>query len=47
VLNTDGTYGVVLQNDTDKSIKITLADESHSFVDVVPSKGIASFRWKK
>lgn len=47
VKNTDGTYGVVLQNDTDKSIKITLADDNHSFVYTVPSKGIASCKWKK
>jgi len=47
VLNKDGTYGIVLQNDTDKSIKITLADESHSFVYTIPSKSIASCRWKK
>jgi len=47
VLNEDGTYGVVLQNDTDKSIKITLADEIHSFVYTIPAKSIASCRWKK
>lgn len=47
VKNTDGTYGVVLQNDTDKSIKITLADDNHSFVYTVPSKSIASCKWKK
>lgn len=47
VLNTDGTYGVVLQNDSDNSIKLTLADETHSFVYNIPSKSIASCRWKK
>ena len=47
VKNTDGTYGVVLQNDTDKSIKITLADDNHSFIYTVPSKSIASCKWKK
>ncbi len=47
VKNIDGTYGVVIQNDTDKSIKITLADELHSFVYNIPTKSIASCRWKK
>jgi glucosylceramidase len=47
VLNTDGTYGVVMQNDTDNSIKFTLADDTHSFVYTIPAKSIASFRWKK
>jgi len=47
VINIDGTYGVVLQNDSDKSIKLTIADESHSFVYTLPSKSIASCRWKK
>ncbi len=47
VLNTDGTYGVVMQNDTNSSIKLTLADETHSFVYTLPSKSIASCRWKR
>lgn len=47
VENTDGTYGVVLQNDTDKSIKVTLADDVHSFVYTIPSKSVVSCRWKK
>jgi len=47
VLNTDNTYGVVMQNDTDTSIKFTLADATHSFVYTMPAKSIASFRWKK
>ena len=47
VINTDGTYGVVLQNDADKTVKLTLADEIHSFVYTMPSKSIASFKWKK
>lgn len=47
VENTDGTYGVVLQNDTDKSMKITLADDVHSFVYTIPSKSVVSCRWKK
>ncbi|MHB9143650.1 MAG: glycoside hydrolase family 30 protein [Paludibacter sp.] len=47
VLNTDGTYGVVLQNDTNSSIKLTLADDTHSFIYTLPSKSITSCRWKK
>jgi glucosylceramidase len=47
VLNTDGTYGVVLLNDSDKSIKITLADEFHSFVYTIPAKSVVSSRWKQ
>jgi len=47
VENKDGTYGVVMQNETDKSIKLTLADDLHSFGFIMPSKSVASFRWKK
>ena len=47
VENTDSTYGVVLLNDTDTAIKITLDDGNHSFQLVVANKSIASCRWKK
>lgn len=47
VKNTDDTYGVVLQNDTNQPLKLTLADENHSFAYTMPSKSIACFRWKK
>ncbi len=47
VLNTDGTYGVVMQNDTESSIKVTLDDAVHSFVYIIPAKSIVSCRWKK
>ena len=47
VINPDGTYGVVLQNDGDQTVKITLADDNHSFDYAMPSKSIASIRWKK
>ncbi|MDO9154411.1 MAG: glycoside hydrolase family 30 beta sandwich domain-containing protein [Paludibacter sp.] len=47
VENTDGTYGVVMQNDTDKSMKITLADALHSFPFTIPAKSVVSYRWKK
>ena len=47
VLNTDNTYGLVMQNDTDTAIKFVMADENHSFNYTLPAKSIASFRWKK
>jgi len=47
VENTDGTYGVVLSNENDSSLKITLQDASHSFVYTIPAKSIVSCRWKK
>jgi glucosylceramidase len=47
VLNKDGTYGVVLLNENDTSVKVTLADSIHSFDYTIPSKGIVSCRWKK
>jgi len=47
VENTDGTYGVVLQNDTNASIKVVLADASHWFTYTIPAKSVVSSRWKK
>ena len=47
VENTDGTYGVVMMNDSGSAIKLTLADDLHSFAYTIPSKSIASLRWKK
>ncbi|MDD2797770.1 MAG: glycoside hydrolase family 30 beta sandwich domain-containing protein [Bacteroidales bacterium] len=47
VENTDGTYGLVMQNDTNSSLKITLADATHSFAFTIPAKSVASYRWKK
>lgn len=46
VQNTDGTYGVVMQNDTNTAIKITLADDKNSFMYNVPAKSVVSYRWK-
>ncbi len=45
--NTDSTYGIVLQNDTDTSIKITIDDGKHSFPLALAPRSIASCRWKK
>jgi glucosylceramidase len=47
VENKDGTYGVVMLNENDTSLKITLEDGSHSFPYTIPAKSIASCRWKK
>jgi len=47
VLNTDGTYGAVLQNDTNTSIKVVLDDAKHWFSYIIPAKSIVSCRWKK
>jgi glucosylceramidase len=45
--NPDGTFGVVLLNDTDTAIKLVLEDPNNSFPLTVPPKGITSCRWKK
>jgi glucosylceramidase len=47
VENTDGTYGVVMLNQNDNSLKIVLDDGNHSFPFTIPGKSIASYRWKK
>jgi len=47
VENTDGSYGVVLLNENDTNLKITIEDGSHSFPFTVAGKSVASFRWKK
>jgi glucosylceramidase len=47
VENEDGSYGVVMLNENDTSIKIILEDGNHSFPCTIPGKSIASCRWKK
>ncbi len=47
VENTDGTYGLVLQNDTQAAIKVTIDDNTHSFTYNIPAKSLVSARWKK
>jgi glucosylceramidase len=47
VENSDSTYGVVLQNDTDTAIKVILDDGTHSFSLALAPRSIASCRWKK
>jgi glucosylceramidase len=47
VINKDGTYGIVLMNENDTSLKVTLADDIHSFGYTIPAKSVVSCRWKK
>jgi glucosylceramidase len=47
VENKEGSYGVVMLNENDTSLKITLEDGIHSFPYTIPAKSIASCRWKK
>lgn len=44
--NTDGTYAVVLLNETDETRKITLSEGTKHFSYDVPAKSIVSYRWK-
>lgn len=45
--NTDGTYAIVLQNNSSENINLRLNDGENSFDYNAPSKSIVSFRWKK
>jgi glucosylceramidase len=45
--NTDGTYALVLANNTGESKKITVNDGVKHFVHTVPAKAVVSYRWKK
>ncbi len=47
VENQDGTYGVVLQNDTDLAIKLVIDDETHSFPLTIAPKSVVSCKWDK
>ena len=47
VENPDGTFGVVLINENNSFLKITLEDANHSFPFTIPAKSVASCRWKK
>ncbi|MDF2516562.1 MAG: glucosylceramidase [Sphingobacterium sp.] len=44
--NTDGTYAVVLLNESSDNRKITLADGKNHFSYEVPANSIVSYRWK-
>lgn len=45
--NTDGTYALVLQNNSDESKAITLSDDENHFSYLVPAKSVVSYRWSK
>jgi len=45
--NPDGSYAVVLQNNSDENKSITLSDGNNHFDYQVTSKSVASFHWQK
>jgi glucosylceramidase len=47
VENLDGTYGAVLQNDTDIAIETVIEDDKHSFPLTLAPKSITSCKWKQ
>ena len=44
--NPDASYAVVLQNDTDKPMSVTMAQGSHTFTFEIPAKAVVSGKWK-
>lgn len=46
-LNPDGSYAVIMQNDTNNAVSITLSDGENSFAYSLPAKAVASYKWKK
>ncbi|MGE8381369.1 MAG: glycoside hydrolase family 30 beta sandwich domain-containing protein, partial [Sphingobacterium sp.] len=44
--NTDGTYAMVLLNESNDNRKITLADGKNHFSYEVPANSVVSYRWK-
>ena len=46
VVNPDGSYGFVAQNDNAEETKIVVDDGTKSFSYTLPAKSIASFKWK-
>jgi glucosylceramidase len=45
--NTDGTYALVLLNNTSESKTITIEDEAAHFSYTVPAQSVISYQWKK
>lgn len=45
--NLNGTYAMVLQNNTKDSKKITISDGNQYFTYEVPSKSVVSYQWHK
>jgi len=45
--NTDGTYALVLVNNTGTVQNITVSDANHHFLYEIPANAVVSYRWKK
>jgi len=45
--NTDGTYALVLSNNTVEKRKLTIDDGTNNFTYEVPALSVVSYRWKK
>jgi glucosylceramidase len=45
--NTDGTYAFVALNNSAQGKTITIDDGNHHFSHEIPSKSVASYKWKK
>jgi glucosylceramidase len=45
--NTDGTYALVLLNDTSTEKNITVSDGTNHFAYAVPASSVVSYSWKK
>ncbi len=45
--NTDGTYSLVLLNNTNEAKKISISDGTNNFTYEVPVKSVVSYLWKK
>lgn len=46
-VNTDGTYAFVIINDSNETKQFNVNDSKQSFSYEIPSKAVASFRWKQ
>jgi glucosylceramidase len=44
--NTDGSYALVVQNDSEESKQIGIKEGSNNFEYALPAKSVASFRWQ-
>jgi glucosylceramidase len=45
--NTDGTYALVLANNTSDVKNITISDANHHFLYEIPAYAVVSYRWNK
>ena len=45
VMNPDGSYGIVLQNETDVAVDIKVSEGKNTFHFAVPAKSVNSFIW--